>query len=102
MAARDVTHVLVYGAERSGSAIGWLTRWPVTREAVAVHTPGERDALLVNFYNHVLNAQRIATEADVRWAGEQAAATAAEELERRGARAAWIGVIGPLGHRAHA
>ena len=27
MAARDVTHVLVYGAERSGSAVGWLTRW---------------------------------------------------------------------------
>jgi Xaa-Pro aminopeptidase len=102
MAERGVAHVVVYGANRFGSAVGWLTRWPVTREAVVVHTPGERDVLLVNFYNHVPNAERIATEADVRWAGERPAASAAEELELRGARGGRIGVIGPLGYRAHA
>jgi Xaa-Pro dipeptidase len=69
-AVADVDHVLVYGANRSGTAVGWLTRWPVTREAVAVITPGERDVLYVGFYNHVPNAQRIATEADVRWIGD--------------------------------
>jgi hypothetical protein len=37
MAQREVAHALVYGANRSGSAIGWLTRWPVTREGVVVH-----------------------------------------------------------------
>ena len=52
----DVDHVLVYGANRSGTAVGWLTRWPVTREAVVVVTPGERDVLYVGFYNHVPNA----------------------------------------------
>jgi Xaa-Pro dipeptidase len=102
MAERGVHHVLIYGANRFGSAVGWLTRWPVTREALVVHTPGERDSLLVNFYNHVPNAERIATEAAVRWAGERSAATAVEELERRGARGARIGVMGPLGHRAYA
>jgi Xaa-Pro dipeptidase len=102
MAERDVDHVVAYGANRFGSAIGWLTRWPVTREAIVVHSPGERDALLVNFYNHVPNAERIATEADVRWAGERPAGTAVKELERRGARGTRIGVIGALGHRAHA
>lgn len=66
----EVDHVLVYGANRSGTAVGWLTRWPVTREAVVVVTPGERDVLYVGFYNHVPNAQRIATEADVRWIGD--------------------------------
>ena len=35
MAEHDVAHLLVYGANRSGSAVGWLTRWPVTREALA-------------------------------------------------------------------
>ena len=69
-AVADVDHVLVYGANRSGTAVGWLTRWPVTREAVVVVTPGERDVLYVGFYNHVPNAQRIATEADVRWIGD--------------------------------
>ncbi len=69
-AVADVDHVLVYGANRSGTAVGWLTRWPVTREAVVVVTPGERDVLYVGFYNHVPNAERMATEADVRWIGE--------------------------------
>jgi Xaa-Pro aminopeptidase len=66
----DVDHVLVHGANRSGTAVGWLTRWPVTREAIVVVTPGEPDVLYVGFYNHVPNAARIATEADVRWIGD--------------------------------
>lgn len=102
MAARDVGHVVLYGANRVGSAIGWLTRWPVTREALVVYTPGERALLLVNFYNHVPNARMLATEAEVRWAGESASETASGELRRRGASGARIGTIGALDHRAHA
>ncbi|MGH2736614.1 MAG: M24 family metallopeptidase [Actinomycetota bacterium] len=100
MAAGGAEHLVVYGANRVGSAVGWLTRWPATAEALAVLTPGRRDTLLVNFYNHVPNAERIATEADVRWAGD-AFATAIEELERRGARNSRIGAIGPLTFRSH-
>jgi Xaa-Pro aminopeptidase len=102
MAARDVEHVVLYGANRVGSAIGWLTRWPVTREALVVYSPGHRPVLLVNFYNHVPNATRIATEADVRWADESAVATATDELRRRVAPGGRIGTIGALDHRAHA
>jgi Xaa-Pro dipeptidase len=98
MAERGVEHALLYGANRSGSAIPWLTRWPVTREALVLFTPDERDLLLVNFYNHVPNAERIATEADVRWAGPSAIEAASEELRRRGGAGRRIGVIGPLGH----
>jgi Xaa-Pro dipeptidase len=100
--AAGAAHALVYGANRAGPAVGWLTRWPVTREALCVFTPGERDLLLVSFYNHVPNAQRIATEADVRWAGAQPMAAAIEELDRRGARGGRLAVIGPLGYRPHA
>jgi hypothetical protein len=32
--AHDADHLVVYGANRVGSAVGWLTRWPVTREAL--------------------------------------------------------------------
>ena len=102
LAQAGVEHALVYGANRTGSAIGWLTRWPVTREALVVHTPGERDVLLVNFYNHVPNAERIATDADVRWAGPKPMETAIDELRRRGAAGRRVGVIGPLGYRPHA
>jgi Xaa-Pro dipeptidase len=101
MAEHDVSHALVYGGNRFGSAVGWLTRWPVTREAMVVVTPGEKDVLLVNFYNHVPNAQVIATEADVRWAGKTTT-TALRELERKGARNKRVGVLGPLDFRGYA
>jgi Xaa-Pro dipeptidase len=100
--AAGAAHAVIYGANRAGPAVGWLTRWPVTREALCVFTPGERDLLLVNFYNHVPNAERIATEADVRWAGPKPMATAIEELRRRGAAGGRVAVIGPLGYRPYA
>ena len=100
--AAGAQHAVIYGANRAGPAVGWLTRWPVTREALCVFTPGERDLLLVNFYNHVPNAERIATEADVRWAGPKPMATAIEALDTRGARGGRVAVIGPLGYRPHA
>ena len=100
--AADASHAVIDGANRSGPAVGWLTRWPVTREALCVFTPGERDLLLVNFYNHLPNAERIATEAEVRWAGPKPMATAIEELGRRGAGGGPVAVIGPLGYRPYA
>jgi Xaa-Pro aminopeptidase len=100
--AAGAKHALIYGANKAGPAVGWLTRWPVTREALVVFTAGERDVLLVNFYNHIPNAERIATEAEVRWAGPKPMATAVEELERRGARGGRVAVIGPLGYRPYA
>ncbi|MGH2774918.1 MAG: M24 family metallopeptidase [Actinomycetota bacterium] len=100
MTEHQVAHLILYGANRFGSAVAWLTRWPVTREALVVVTPGEPDVLFVHFYNHVPLAQRLAADADVRWAGETMA-TAIGELERRGARGRRVGFIGPLGYAAH-
>jgi Xaa-Pro aminopeptidase len=102
MAEQDIEHVLVYGANRFGSAVGWLTRWPVTREALVAVSRGERDTLFVDFYNHVPNAQRIATESDVRPAAPLGIAAAVEELRARGASGGRVGLIGPLGHKGHA
>ena len=100
LAARGLEHAVVYGANRFGSAVGWLTRWPVTREALVVFTPHTTDVLFVNFYNHVPNARLIASEADVRWAGS-AIDSALDELDARAASGARIGVIGPLGFGYH-
>jgi Xaa-Pro dipeptidase len=98
MADRSVDHLVVYGANRFGSAVLWLTGWPVTREAVCVFTPGERDLLLVDFYNHVPNARRLAPDAEVRWAGPSIFESAAAELMRRRAIRGRVGVVGPLMH----
>src|ERR1700746_2389061 len=46
-------HLVFCGANRFGSAVPWLTGWPVTAEAVGVFTPGEADALFVQHVNHV-------------------------------------------------
>lgn len=97
-----VDHLLVYGANKFGTAVGWLTRWPVTREAYVVLSPGERDALFVDFYNHVPLATRIATEADVAGCEGRGIENALAELRRRGADGKRIGVIGPLPWRAAA
>ena len=102
LAEHGAAHALLYGANRFGSAVAWFTGWPVTREALVVHTPGERDLLLVNFYNHVPNARQIAVGATVEWAGESAIETALAELRRRGAAGATLAAIGPFGHASFA
>ena len=48
----ECDHLVFCGANRFGSAVQWLTQWPVTAEAVGVFTPGERDALFVQYVNH--------------------------------------------------
>ena len=100
MAAEGLDHVVLYGANRSGSAVSWLTGWPVTREAHVLVTPGEPDVLLVSFYNHVPEARRRAAAADVRFAGDEPAATLAELL--RGADGRPVGFVGSLPWDQHA
>ncbi len=94
MDERGVRHALLYGANRFGSAVQWITGWPVTRETAAVVTPGERDVLLVQFHNHVPNARVLARDADVRWGGPSTIGTAAEILAARNSDG--VGVVGPI------
>ncbi len=100
LAERSLDGLLIFGANRTGSAIQWLSEWPVTREASLVVTPGERDAMWVQFYNHLPNARRLARRCAVDWDGPRTWLAAGEALGARGARR--IGLIGPLGWKAHA
>src|SRR5579875_3754026 len=102
LAAHDCDHLVFCGANRVGSAVQWLTQWPVTAEAVGVMTPGERDALFVQYVNHVPQARLIADEADVSWGGESSIAAAIEALEKRGARQDRVATLGPLSIEQHA
>lgn len=101
MASAGAQHCVVYAAHRVGGAVQWLTGWPATREAAVVHGPHERDLLLVNFFNHVPQARRLAPEAAVRWAGPSTVDTLVDELRRRGARAGTVGVVGPMPFALH-
>ena len=101
MAESNVDHLVYCGANRVGSAVPWLTQWPVTAEAVGVLTPGRRDALFIHFFNHLPQARRLA-EAEVAWAGESGIGRAVAELGERGARPDRVAVIGPLTFEQHA
>jgi Xaa-Pro dipeptidase len=91
-----VPYALVYGANRSGSAVSWLTGWPVTREALLIAGPDEDDdVLLVSFFNHVPQARRLSA-VRVEWAGARAVATALDLLTARGRLPGRIGVVGAL------
>src|SRR3954454_13775377 len=88
-------HLLFCGANRFGSAVQWLTGWPVTAEAVGVLTPGRPDALFVQYHNHVPQARRLAKDTEVAWGGQSSIQSAVPELEKRGAADGKVAVIGP-------
>jgi Xaa-Pro dipeptidase len=102
LAEADLDHLVFYGANRAGSAVQWLTQWPVTAEAVGVLSPGRPDALFVQYINHAPLAQRLAAEAEVLWGGESSIRQAIAALEKRGARPGRVGVIGPMTFEQHA
>lgn len=96
MARSGVEYAFVYGANRSGSAVSWLTQWPVTREALLVVGPApEDDVLLVSFFNHVPQARSISS-ARVEWTGPRAITTALDLVARRGPQPGRIGLVGAL------
>src|SRR5437763_10732821 len=95
-------HLLFCGANRFGSIVPWLTGWPVTTEAVGVLTPGEADALFVQYHNHVPLARRVARDARVAWGGQSGTAAAIAELKKRGAEGGKLATIGPLSAEQHA
>jgi len=94
MGRAGVDTVLVCGEGRAGPAVGWLTGWPVTAEAVVVFDAARQDVLFIQYHNHVPLGTRIARDCDVRWGGPQTVDAVAEELKRRGARR--VGVMGPF------
>ena len=99
--ASGADHLVYCGANRVGSVVQWLTQWPVTAEAVGVLSPGKRDDLFVQYFNHLPQARRLA-EADVTWGGESSIRAAADALGRRKARKDRVASIGPLSAEQHA
>ncbi|MBK5267810.1 MAG: aminopeptidase P family protein [Acidimicrobiia bacterium] len=94
----ELDAIVVYGANRAGSAIQWISEWPVTREAALIIRPGRTDHLYIQFYNHVPTARILAKDAEVQWGGPSTTQTVSEDLH--GSRR--VGLIGPIGYKMHA
>src|SRR5258708_40296311 len=69
MAEAQAEHLVFCGYNRAGSAVQWLTQWPVTTEALGVFSPGLPDALFVQWVNHAPLARRFAGAAAMRQMG---------------------------------
>ena len=96
MAKHGCDHLLMCGENRAGTGVQWLTGWPITTEAIVVFRPGERELMLMEWYNHWPLARRIARDAEVRWGEHRGVRLAIDALKRRGAKR--VGVMGPLGY----
>ena len=80
--------------------VGWLTGWPVTREALVVHSPGERDCRwpTSTIMSPMCGEWQRGTG---RLGRRDPIETAIAELRRRGATAATtVAAIGPFAHDA--
>lgn len=86
--------LLVCGENRAGTGVQWLTGWPVTTEAIVLFSPGERELMFMEWYNHWPLARRLARDADVQWGEHMGTHKAVAELRRRGAKR--VGMMGPL------
>jgi Xaa-Pro aminopeptidase len=103
LADAGAEHLVFCGYNRAGSAVQWLTQWPVTTEAIGVFSPGKPDALFVQYVNHAPLARRMAAAAEtVEWGGESSIRKAIATLDQRGARADRVAVIGPMPFEQHA
>ena len=96
----SVEHVVVRGADRTGSAIGWLTRWPVTREAIAVSR--RASPTRCSSASTTTSPTRRGSPPRRRspTSASTPAVTAVSEVAARGAVGRRIGIIGPIGYRA--
>jgi Xaa-Pro aminopeptidase len=101
MEAAGVSHLVAYGAEKVGSAIPWLTEWPVTTEAALLFTPGETPLLMVQHFNHLPNARVIASDCEVQWGGPSTIIRLDELLRARHTPGQRVGVIGPIRYADH-
>jgi Xaa-Pro dipeptidase len=89
----DLTAAVLYGVHWNGSAIPWLTEWPVTREAAVVVSRDHEDVLFVQHHNHLPQARELARRAEARWGGPSTIESVLAELGRRtpAGRVGWIG-----------
>lgn len=92
---QELDTLIVYGAERAGSAIPWLTGWPVSAEAVLIISLDTEAKLFVQYYNHTPQATATAYGASVSWAGPETLQSILSHLSKIKSQS--IGFIGKIG-----
>lgn len=100
MEKAGVDHLVAYAAFFRGGPVHWLADWLTTYEAALVFSPGRKDTIFVQFYNHLPQARALMPNADMRWGGASTIQAVIGELKARGARPQRVGAAGmvPMGY----
>ncbi|MEE2760478.1 MAG: M24 family metallopeptidase [Pseudomonadota bacterium] len=77
-------------------AVHWLTNWPATTAAVLVYVPGQPLHLVVEHYNHLPHARRMALDAEVVWGERKPVSVATNILKKLAPSVNRIGLMGRL------
>jgi Xaa-Pro aminopeptidase len=97
MASQQLDALLVVGLPgRHGSAVHYLTDYPVSNRAHLIFPAEGESSLFVQLWNHLPLARRLSTVVDTRWGGPSSIQSVVDELRARGLAAARIGVAGEL------
>jgi Xaa-Pro aminopeptidase len=96
MQEAGLSALVLHGTAGSYQEVQYLSNFLVTREAMLIFPAEGEPTLFVQYYNHVLNARRVAIIADVRWGGTDIAAVAASNLQERGLAESRIGIMGTI------
>lgn len=101
MAKVGVDHLIACAGFFRGGPVHWLSDWLTTYEAVLVFSPGHKDTIFIQFYNHMPQAREIMPDADIRWGGVSTIQSAIDELIHRNAKPKRVGALGMVAMHYH-
>jgi Xaa-Pro dipeptidase len=102
MQTANLSALVLYSTVSSYHEVLFLSDFLATREAFLIFPFEGEPTLLVQMYNHVPNARRVARLQDVRWAGPESAVTVADNLRERKLEQGRIGLVGPISYKQYA
>ncbi|HEV2581048.1 MAG TPA: Xaa-Pro peptidase family protein [Ktedonobacteraceae bacterium] len=101
MQEADLAALIIYGTPGAYNEVLYLSNFLTTRESMLVFPIEGEPTLFVQMYNHVPNARRVASIADVRWGGPDTSLAAAGNLQERALAASRIGLLGALPYKSY-
>jgi len=96
MREAGLSALVLYGTVSAYHEVLYLSNFATMREAALVFPVEGEPTLFVQYFNHVPDARRVATIADVRWGGPDIIVATVENLQASGLAGSSIGMVGPI------
>lgn len=101
MREADLDALVLYSTVGAYNEVLYLSNFLATREAMLIFPVEGEPSLFVQMFNHVPNARRVASVADVFWGGHDTSAAAAGNIQERGLADSRIGLVGALPYKQY-